>query len=190
MRISKLTGSMLTIAFTLTGTVFAQEMVSLQMGEGQPLGGQRYSHSDRTAAAAALTPPQEVESDAWGRVLYFTHRYPHGLMSELQCHVFGLDAESEYQLWIDGVPVGEIMTDEGGEGWLRLQGRETEDLEDFERQYPPIPNDLPGPTGVEGASVSSKGDEAIALEGAFTQRTIPDVETGWPNFGGVFGITS
>ncbi len=143
--------------------------------DGNPTGGNRHRWSDRTAVAAALEAPDE--GAAWGRVMYFTHEYPYGTMTELKCHVVDLEP-GEYTLFFygaevegveaDGVEVGPISTDEFGEGWLKLQSRVADDGETSIRNYDPIPEGVPAvlevmtakvfPAGVEGADPVLVGD--------------------------------
>jgi len=129
---------------------------------GSPYG-QRHTVSDRTAAAAALLPVDEG-SEGWGRVMVADRTHSEEITRDLVCHLFEMDAETEYTLMIDDIEVGKIVTDLEGEGWLHLQTPE--------RTYPVVPEGLPAVADLLNARVLD-GVLAIVLEGELLDMPSP-----------------
>jgi uncharacterized membrane protein YgcG len=86
---------------------------------------------------------------------------------EVSVCVFGLEPESAYTFDIDGLVLGEMVTDVSGAATLRLQSPE--------RMFPPVPDALPAVGALELATVTDVTG-AATLEGTFVG--MPDQPSG------------
>ena len=102
----------------VAGTLAAQTPL------GQPMHQQRHGDdgqfgADRAHAVAALEPIGAA--DGWGRMMVRDHYLPDdSVRRQLVLRVLGLDPEAEYTAFIDGLPIGTLVTDVAGDGNLRL----------------------------------------------------------------------
>jgi hypothetical protein len=110
-------------------------------------------------ALAGLEPVGAAEG--WGRVAVSDMVLEVGLQRHLTARLFGLAAEAEYTLVIDGVTVASVVTDGDGDACLRM-GSISDEL-------PPVPDALPPAAELEVA-VLVDASGAPTLEGEFVIR--------------------
>lgn len=134
-------------------------------GPGPAHGPGDHPISDREGAIASL---DALGSETgWGHVSVRDRIMDEGVDREVSVCVFGLEPDSTYTFDIDGLVLGEMVTDVSGAATLRLQSPE--------RMFPPVPDALPAAEALELATVTDDSG-AATLEGTFVG--MPDRPTG------------
>jgi len=148
-----------TIWIAVTGLMLAGSAQAFAGDHGRSRrAGHRTNVPSHVVAFAALEPVDDGGS-GWGRFVARDAALPSGMKRTVQVKLFGLLPGTEYTIMADGVEIGSIVTDEDGDGVLKLQT----DGEGHDE----VPDELPGAADLEEASVYYPEDSMV-LFGEFT----------------------